>query len=161
MPELESLLDIMLEGEGVLIDPDGREALLTALRMPAFAPSLRGAKRTLALAAACCRADGRDRLFRKDVEAAFTGKSMGTRLGEDAPPGPSSCGSGDPVVAPSLALASLNEMAKSGNVRFETAKEHLREILIESAMKRFDGNKKKVAEVLGASRQTIYESIEG
>ena len=51
----------------------------------------------------------------------------------------------------SLSLASLTEVAK----------DLLREILIENAMRRFGGNKKRVAEVLGVSRQTVCESLDG
>jgi transcriptional regulator with AAA-type ATPase domain len=161
MPGLEGLVDLLLDEAGVTIDPDGREALLTALTIPAFAPSLRGAKKSLELAVACCRADGRDRLFRQDVVAAFERKTKTSSHAESGMTATDSARSGDHPAASSLSLASLVEMAKSGNVRFETAKELLREILVENAMKRFDGNKKKVAEVLGVSRQTIYEILEG
>lgn len=162
MPNLEGLLDLLLEVEGVVADADAREALLTALTIPAFAPSLRGAKRSIALATAYCRADGRDRLFRVDVTMAFARRASGDRSGEvlaasSAEASKDSQSGG----APCLSLASLSEMAKSGNVRFDTAKDLLKEILIENAMKRFGGNKKRVAEVLGISRQTIYEILEG
>ena len=151
----------MLEIEGVVADADAREALLTALTIPAFAPSLRGAKWSLELATACCRADGRDRLFRQDVTTAFARRASGDRSGEGlAHSSAEASKGGRDGGAPSLSLASLNEMAKSGNVRFDSAKDLLKEIFIENAMKRFGGNKKRVAEVLGISRQTIYEILE-
>lgn len=145
-PDKVTLLDCLLSTLGIQASDEAKKLVINAMALPRWAKSIRSARRALGRAAMRSRAAGRDTIFPEDLDEK---REQDAQTPFRINPNESE--------AHSLAMLNLFCMASDGVVRFDVAKDLLREIMITNAMVKHVGNKKKVAEVLGISRQTIYE----
>lgn len=148
-PDKSALVDVLCQNLGITVADSAHEKLLSALEFCSWAKSIRAARRNLGLAGARARAAGRAAIFPDDLEG------LGALVEESKP----SAGKAVTLDASSLPIAELVAMIRGCETRYEDAREVLKDVMIRNALEQFDGNKKKVAEVLGVSRQTIYEIV--
>jgi DNA-binding NtrC family response regulator len=67
---------------------------------------------------------------------------------------------GNSISPQELRLSKLVNGIQRGGISFDKAKDELRDVMIRYSLDRHDWNKKKVAEELGVSRQTVYDALE-